>query len=206
MSRVEFHEISKCSVVPAPLEDLFDAEFLHQIRGSDAGADSNCWMPSSYSRLVLIVIDALRFDFAAENARHPNSSLPFQPRLHTVEQLISGGAAGFVHHDDESSQEQHEDEAHFHGNYYLHGLPVLHQVLRDHPDRAMLFRSLVDSPTVTQQRLKAITTGGIPTFLDLNDATFETSAVREDNWVRQFRAQGRRISTCRRRSITSRSR
>ena len=39
-----------------------------------------------------------------------------------------------------------------------------------------------DPPTVTMQRLKGMTTGGLPTFIDMRE-NFESSAIAEDNLI-----------------------
>ena len=54
-----------------------------------------------------------------------------------------------------------------------------------------LFRARADAPTTTSQRLKALTTGGLPTFIDLGD-NFASAAVREDNWVAAMARAGLR--------------
>jgi phosphatidylinositol glycan class O len=44
-----------------------------------------------------------------------------------------------------------------------------------------------DPPTVTAQRLKAIATGTLPTFLDLRK-NFASPSVAEDNWLAQLKS------------------
>jgi hypothetical protein len=55
-----------------------------------------------------------------------------------------------------------------------------------------LFRFVADAPTVTMQRLKGLTTGGLPTFIDIG-SNFQSSAVQEDSWVSQLARSGRRV-------------
>ena len=57
-----------------------------------------------------------------------------------------------------------------------------------------LFQFVADPPTVTMQRLKALTTGGLPTFADIS-ANFGGATLEEDSWVHQvhssdWRARG----------------
>lgn len=48
-----------------------------------------------------------------------------------------------------------------------------------------------DPPTVTTQRLQALTTGGLPTFGDIS-SSFDANQIGEDSWLRQLK---RRNST-----------
>jgi hypothetical protein len=101
--------------------------------------------------------------------------------------------------------------------YYHNTLPLLHDKLRMQPDRAQLFQFQADAPTVTMQRLKALTTGayclylrfdqlfkitfcvplccvgGLPTFLDIKD-NFDSPEISEDNLIHQM--QRLNMSTC----------
>eukprot|EP00592_Proboscia_alata_P014596 CAMPEP_0194397614 /NCGR_PEP_ID=MMETSP0174-20130528/125643_1 /TAXON_ID=216777 /ORGANISM="Proboscia alata, Strain PI-D3" /LENGTH=1105 /DNA_ID=CAMNT_0039193813 /DNA_START=222 /DNA_END=3537 /DNA_ORIENTATION=- len=47
---------------------------------------------------------------------------------------------------------------------------------------SQLFQFVADPPTVTMQRLKGLTTGGLPTFADIS-GSFGGANVDEDNWV-----------------------
>ncbi|CAN0205625.1 unnamed protein product, partial [Ectocarpus sp. 8 AP-2014] len=49
------------------------------------------------------------------------------------------------------------------------------------------------SPTTTStgQRLKGLTTGGLPTFIDFRD-NFHSAQIAEDNWVAQVRERAAR--------------
>ncbi|CAH1797316.1 unnamed protein product, partial [Owenia fusiformis] len=56
---------------------------------NDVSKNGSCWMAQSYSKAVLIVIDALRFDFMKYNASlQLNSLLPYQNRMKTVHKLL----------------------------------------------------------------------------------------------------------------------
>ena len=46
-------------------------------------------------------------------------------------------------------------------------LQAINEILGDDCEIAELFRFVADSPTTTQQRLKGILTGGLPTFFDI---------------------------------------
>ncbi|KAG0046971.1 mannose-ethanolamine phosphotransferase gpi13 [Gryganskiella cystojenkinii] len=111
--------------------------------GGVEGVDG-CWYPQQYQKAVVIVIDALRFDFVV-----PHPDLP-------------------------------ENEL-----YYLNKLPVIHDLLATQPDHTLVFQFIADPPTTTLQRLKALTTGTLPTIIDAG-ANFASSALKEDNWLSQF--------------------
>ncbi|KAJ4292194.1 major facilitator super transporter protein [Collariella sp. IMI 366227] len=59
---------------------------------------------------------------------------------------------------------------------------------------ALPFTAHATSPTVTMPRLKAITTGSIPSFLDvvlnLDEADESSSLASQDTWLAQMRARG----------------
>lgn len=40
------------------------------------------------------------------------------------------------------------------------------RLLKDEPDHSLLAKFYADPPTTTMQRLKGLTTGGLPTFMD----------------------------------------
>ena len=65
-------------------------------------------------------------------------------------------------------------------------MPLLASRLRASPRNAQLLRADADAPTVTLQRLKAITTGGLPTFIDATSNFATSAAVREDTWLAQL--------------------
>ncbi|KAL7553916.1 hypothetical protein ACHAWF_017267 [Thalassiosira exigua] len=49
-----------------------------------------------------------------------------------------------------------------------------------------LYKFVADPPTVTMQRLKGLTTGGLPTFADIS-GSFGGAEVEEDSWVEQLK-------------------
>jgi hypothetical protein len=62
---------------------------------------------------------------------------------------------------------------------------------------AIPFTAYASSPTITMPRVKALTTGSIPSFLDviLNFAESDTSSTlaTQDTWLAQLRASGRNL-------------
>lgn len=113
-----------------------------KILSGTATSRQGCWMDRRVDSMVILLVDALRFDFAYYNL--PQS---IGRRL-----------------------QQHNNNA------------------------SRLFQFIADPPTVTMQRLKALTTGGLPTFADIS-ANFGGASVPEDSWVKQlletsFRSRG----------------
>jgi phosphatidylinositol glycan class O len=72
--------------------------------------------------------------------------------------------------------------------------PTIARSLRDAPDRARLFQFVADAPTTTMQRLTGLTTGGLPTIVDMGRSFDAGIDVQEDNWVVQSAAAGVRMS------------
>ncbi|XP_049567596.1 GPI ethanolamine phosphate transferase 3 isoform X4 [Orcinus orca] len=145
LTRLELTNHSSCQEPPGP----------GSLPWGSRGEPGACWMASRFSRLVLVLIDALRFDFAQPQLSHvsgePPISLPFLGKL------------GF-----------------------------LQRILEIQPHHARLYQSKVDPPTTTMQRLKALTTGSLPTFIDAG-SNFASYAIAEDNLVKQLTSTGRRV-------------
>lgn len=74
-------------------------------------------------------------------------------------------------------------------------MPFIHKSIRDR--QAIGFTAYSTPPTVTLPRLKGLTTGSTPNFLDavLNIAEGDTSStlLGQDSWVTQLHAQGKKI-------------
>lgn len=107
-----------------------------------------CWHPKTFDKAVIIIIDALRYDF----------TVPFS-----------------------------EEPRHFHN-----ALTVLDETARKTPRNAFLLPFIADPPTSTLQRLKGLTTGTLPTFIDIG-SNFAGTAIEEDNLVRQLRDAGKTL-------------
>ncbi|CAF0934796.1 unnamed protein product, partial [Didymodactylos carnosus] len=93
---------------------------------------------SEFNQIVLLVIDALRYDF-------------IQPQQHTKL-----------------------------NPFYHNQMSHVQQLLIRHPRQARLVKLHADPPTTTLQRLKALTTGTLPTFIDFS-YNFFGYEVNEDN-------------------------
>jgi phosphatidylinositol glycan class O len=102
---------------------------------------SNICIPQK-TRIIMVVIDALRYDFAVFDNSLKNPR-PFQNKL-----------------------------------------PIINKLMMEHPEFSRLYRFVADPPTTTMQRLKALTTGSLPTFVDAG-SNFATNEINEDNIIDQ---------------------
>lgn len=75
---------------------------------------------------------------------------------------------------------EHATPRHFHN-----GLPLLYDTAVSKPDHAVLLPFIADPPTTTLQRLKGLTTGTLPTFIDAG-SNFAGTSIEEDNLIAQL--------------------
>ncbi|KAK3874718.1 hypothetical protein Pcinc_020373 [Petrolisthes cinctipes] len=115
--------------------------------------DIGCVLPPTFNRTVILLIDALRFDFAA-----------YQPDLKDEDALP-----------------------------YQNKMPVFADLLHSHPQQSYLVPFLADAPTTTMQRLKGLTTGSLPTFIDASH-NFASEEITEDNIIDQLIKGGKQIT------------
>ncbi|WWC60173.1 uncharacterized protein I303_102738 [Kwoniella dejecticola CBS 10117] len=74
-----------------------------------------------------------------------------------------------------------------------HGVLTLPSELsQSHPDHSLIFNSFSDPPTSTMQRIKGITTGSLPTFIDIS-SNFASTAIEEDSLISQLLAHNKTI-------------
>ncbi|EFP02887.1 hypothetical protein CRE_28124 [Caenorhabditis remanei] len=125
---------------------------------SDAHAQpgQHCWMKQQYNRVILILVDALRYDFLIppKQNKPTNSDSPewfYQGQMKHVGNLVSSG-------------------------------------------KASIGTLLADPPTTTLQRLKALTTGTLPTFIDAGDNFSPDATVNEDSFIYQASQLGKNIT------------
>lgn len=116
--------------------------------------DPSCSLAPTHSKLLLIVVDALRADFV----------LPVSPDV------------------------VHETTA-----FYQNHVTLPSKLTAQDPTRSFLGHFIADAPTTTLQRLKGITTGSLPTFVDAG-SNFAGERVGEDNWLGQAKRAGKRIA------------
>lgn len=67
---------------------------------------------------------------------------------------------------------------------YENKLPIFYELLNKYPDKSRFMKLVADAPTTTLQRLKGITTGSLPTFIDIG-SNFATAEINEDNIIDQ---------------------
>ena len=133
---------SKCDVFPFEVDPI------------DSTTSSNgCWHPKTFDRAVVIIIDALRYDF----------TIPYE------------------------SDTGKEPPKYFHN-----AIPVLYETAAQSPNQAFLLPFIADPPTTTLQRLKGLTTGTLPTFVDAG-SNFAGEAIEEDNLLAQLKTAGKRL-------------
>ncbi|KAL5231786.1 hypothetical protein ABZP36_030562 [Zizania latifolia] len=125
---------------------------VHSHRDDRTGISPGCssWPPPAVDRLVIVVLDALRFDFVAP-------STFFQEKQPWMDKL-----------------------------------QVLQKLAAEEKTSARIFKALADPPTTSLQRLKALTTGGLPTFIDVGNS-FGAPAIVEDNIMHQLVKNGKRV-------------
>ncbi|KAI0481710.1 GPI ethanolamine phosphate transferase 3-like protein [Xylaria cf. heliscus] len=141
LTRLVLDERSECAA--PPIEPLIQWEGSGTIGGG-------CWHPKTFNKAVIVIIDALRYDF----------TVPVE---------------------DDSKAE-----------VYHNAFPFLYESAVQSPNNAFLLPFIADPPTSTLQRLKGLTTGTLPTFIDLG-SNFAGTAIEEDNILMQLREHGKRI-------------
>ena len=77
-------------------------------------------------------------------------------------------------------------------SYFENKMRNIHERLEKHPKNARLFRFLSDAPTTTMQRIKGLTTGGFPTFMDVSK-NFASDTITEDNLIWQAKKVGKKL-------------
>lgn len=142
LTRLVLEEQSDCAT--PPIEPL--------AKWSGRGTvDAGCWHPKTFEKAVVVIIDALRYDF-------------------TVPVEDSGKA-----------------------EVYHNAFPFLYETSVKSPNNAVLLPFIADPPTATLQRLKGLTTGTLPTFIDIG-SSFGGTAIEEDNILKQLKGLGKQIA------------
>ncbi|KAM0254333.1 hypothetical protein ACHAQJ_006919 [Trichoderma viride] len=141
LTRLVLDDKSSCAV--PPVEGLAEGQAALHV-------DKGCWHPKKFDRAVVILIDALRYDFTVP-----------------------------------------EDPATAHA--FHNSLPFLYDTAVKAPQNAFLRPFIADPPTTTLQRLKGLTTGTLPTFIDAG-SNFAGTAIEEDNLLTQLRDSGKKIA------------
>ncbi|KAL9144261.1 hypothetical protein ABFS82_14G285300 [Erythranthe guttata] len=74
---------------------------------------------------------------------------------------------------------------------WMDKLQVLHEFASQNRS-SRIFKAIADPPTTSLQRLKGLTTGGLPTFIDVGNS-FGAPAIVEDNLIHQLVQNGKRV-------------
>ncbi|XP_060972946.1 uncharacterized protein LOC115725084 isoform X1 [Cannabis sativa] len=129
----------------------------------------HCWTKPAVTRVIIIVLDALRL--ACRNKRLGIVNYVPENSLHTDDnfKLVS-----------ESKP-------------WMDKLQVLQELASQNPSSARIFKAIADPPTTSLQRLKGLTTGGLPTFIDVGNS-FGAPAIIEDNLIHQLVQNGKRVT------------
>lgn len=69
---------------------------------------------------------------------------------------------------------------------------MLQKLASERGSSARIFKAIADPPTTSLQRLKGLTTGGLPTFIDVGNS-FGAPAIVEDNFIHQLVQNGKRV-------------
>lgn len=121
---------------------LFSTGFLLSRQSLQNISTAQSLIPT-HSKVVLIILDALRYDFLTDEGDN---------------------------------------------QYYHRVLTLPNEMSKKYPTNSWIFNSYADPPTSTMQRIKALVTGSLPTFVDIT-AQFGLGGVgaEEDNWLIQAR-------------------
>jgi phosphatidylinositol glycan class O len=157
LTRLVLNDKSDCAVPPIDAARAF-------VSGD---AEKGCWHPKTFDKAIVIIVDALRYDF----------TVPFEAQLEPTD---LGAVA-------RSSKPPPIAPHHFHNAF-----PVLYETAQKQPNNAFLLPFIADPPTTTLQRLKGLTTGTLPTFIDMG-SNFAGTAIDEDNLVAQLKNASKRM-------------
>lgn len=126
-------------------------------------SDNPLAVDKKFDKMVLLVVDALRFDFVVPvSTSHPNYNENFHNNLdvlyNTWLSTRHGGRGGY-----------------------------------SNSGSSILLKFIADPPTTTLQRLKGLTTGSLPTFIDAG-SNFDGSVIEEDNLIKQLFLANKSVS------------
>ncbi|GAA5883949.1 hypothetical protein JCM3774_001478 [Rhodotorula dairenensis] len=77
--------------------------------------------------------------------------------------------------------------------FYSNHVTLPAELTRAEPTHSFLAHFIADAPTTTLQRLKGMTTGSLPTFIDAG-SNFAGEQADEDNWLWQAKRAGKRVA------------
>ncbi|OLY77622.1 GPI ethanolamine phosphate transferase 3 [Smittium mucronatum] len=164
---------NKSSPNTFPLGNHLDTLFFHNHNSSQQYSESDnklkenasvsqIWPTQKYEKVTILIIDALRIDYAAFNYSNSKGKFTYTSKDSIGKYIL------------DSPQLNFRDK-----------IPIIDLKLSKNPLQSMLLRFRADPPTTTLQRLKGLTTGQLPTFIDAG-SNFAGSSISEDNWLYQF--------------------
>ncbi|CCH45050.1 putative membrane protein [Wickerhamomyces ciferrii] len=77
--------------------------------------------------------------------------------------------------------------------YYRNNFLTPYNLNQKYPQNSVLLKFIADPPTTTLQRLKGLTTGSLPTFVDAG-SNFDGDVIHEDNFIKQLYSNNRSIA------------
>ena len=166
LTRYELKHMNMCDTLP----------ISNKSKNDNAPFDGGCWAKPRFKRLVIVLIDALRDDFAR-----------FDEAFQTT---VSAGASADHRLKDTEKKLPKETQKR---KFYTNHLTVMRNTIIKNPKRSRLYRFVADPPTVTMQRLKGLTTGGLPTFIDFKDNFGSSSSIDEDNLILQLKNRKKKV-------------
>ncbi|SBS98247.1 GPI ethanolamine phosphate transferase 3, putative (PIGO) [Plasmodium ovale curtisi] len=119
-----------------------------------------------YDRIVILLIDALRFDFALYDPQYREDAEVIDESENNESQGNEGKRVGSVKH-------------------FLNNMKHMHSVLQGEKKNASLFLFEADAPTITTSRLKSMLIGTVPNYMDVNE-NFTPNDNTQDNFVEQL--------------------
>lgn len=72
------------------------------------------------------------------------------------------------------------------------GLPTVEKLIKEKSSNAKLFKFIADPPTTTMQRIKALMTGTLPTFIDAG-SNFDSYLIEDDNLIAQLKTSNKSV-------------
>ncbi|KAL8142462.1 hypothetical protein V2J09_015494 [Rumex salicifolius] len=75
---------------------------------------------------------------------------------------------------------------------WMDHLKIIQNLASEPGSSAKIFKAIADPPTTSLQRLKGLTTGGLPTFIDVGNS-FGAPAIVEDNLIQQLVQNGKKV-------------
>lgn len=76
---------------------------------------------------------------------------------------------------------------------YHNHIRLPYETFVEQPENSVLLKFIADPPTTTLQRLKGLTTGSLPTFVDAG-SNFDGDVIEEDNFIKQLYQNGKKIT------------